>query len=144
MEGATAETGQAAISDGGAAMTKQDEMLALSERLLQLANDEGTAQIHDVAIKIAALVSHPAQGETIKRRQIAACLSHMKLETYQIHDDDPRETDDVGITIVGHNKTVDAIIGVPAQEPPTNPRSELIGWVLPGGRYSHQRRLDCM
>jgi hypothetical protein len=42
-------------------ITKNDDMLALSERLLQLANDEGTAQIHNVAIKIAALASHPAQ-----------------------------------------------------------------------------------
>jgi hypothetical protein len=57
MEGATAGTRQTAISDGGAAMTKDDDMVVLSERLLQLANDEATAQIHDVAIKIAALVS---------------------------------------------------------------------------------------
>ena len=31
-------------------------MLMLSERLLQLANDEGTAQIHDVALEFAHLV----------------------------------------------------------------------------------------
>jgi hypothetical protein len=47
-------------------MTKDETMLALSERLLQLANDEGTAQIHDVAIKIAALVSHLAQEPPVK------------------------------------------------------------------------------
>jgi hypothetical protein len=35
-----------------------EKMLALSERLLQLANDEGTAQIHDVAIEIAAALAH--------------------------------------------------------------------------------------
>jgi hypothetical protein len=47
-------------------ITKNDDMLALSERLLQLANDEGTAQIHDVAIKIAALASRPAQSTPVK------------------------------------------------------------------------------
>lgn len=32
-----------------------NDLEILSERLLQLANDEGTAQIHDVAIEIARL-----------------------------------------------------------------------------------------
>jgi hypothetical protein len=43
-------------------MSKDDELLALSERLLQLANDEGTAQIHDVALDIRRLVTSPAQN----------------------------------------------------------------------------------
>jgi len=34
---------------------EQTNLKALSEQLLQLANDEGTAQIHDVAIQIAAV-----------------------------------------------------------------------------------------
>ena len=33
------------------------ELQKLAERLLQLANDEGTAQIHDVALELARLAS---------------------------------------------------------------------------------------
>jgi hypothetical protein len=46
-------------------MSKDDELLALSERLLQLANDEGTAQIHDVALDIRRLVTSPAQNGSL-------------------------------------------------------------------------------
>jgi hypothetical protein len=38
-------------------MSKDDAMLILSERLLQLANDEGTAQIHDIAIEISRVAT---------------------------------------------------------------------------------------
>jgi hypothetical protein len=49
-------------------ITKNDEMLALSERPLQLANDEGTAQIHDVALEIRRLATaaHPAREQLLE------------------------------------------------------------------------------
>ena len=50
---------QSPQSDHGAA--EREGLAALSERLLQLASDEGTAQIHDVALKIAAIASRPPQ-----------------------------------------------------------------------------------
>jgi hypothetical protein len=57
-------------------MTKDNEMLALSERLLQLANDEGTAQIHDLALEIrrVAEASAPLRDRVPTREQLLEAL----------------------------------------------------------------------
>jgi hypothetical protein len=48
------------------------EMRILAERLLQLANDEGTAQIHDVAIEISRLVGFQEREMERLRAALAA------------------------------------------------------------------------
>lgn len=47
------------------------EMRILAERLLQLANDEGTAQIHDVALDLARLVPFYERKISDARRDLA-------------------------------------------------------------------------
>lgn len=54
------------------------ELQGLSEHLLQLANDEGTAQIHDVAVKIAGLA---------QRTEFAARLSASEAACYRWPED---------------------------------------------------------
>lgn len=57
-----------------------DELKALAERLLQLANDEGTAQIHDVALDIARLVP-------LYERKIANAKRELAKEVFALHED---------------------------------------------------------
>lgn len=47
----------------------------------------------------------------LTREQIAACLSHLRLESFDINADSP-DHQDVGIAIVGHSKVVDAILAL--------------------------------
>lgn len=56
------------------------EMRILSERLLQLANDEGTAQIHDVALELARLVP-------LYERRISEAKRALAKEVFALHED---------------------------------------------------------
>ncbi|XUM21041.1 hypothetical protein ACRAVF_33925 (plasmid) [Bradyrhizobium oligotrophicum S58] len=89
-------------------MSKQ--MLELSERLLQLASDEGTAQIHDVALQIAAAAQRlSTESEPIAWQQSDETIRNMIAreiwryqeceEAYGPFDDNADETKqlDVGM-----------------------------------------------
>lgn len=56
------------------------EMRILAERLLQLANDEGTAQIHDVALELARLVP-------LYERKISDAKRELAREVFALHED---------------------------------------------------------
>jgi hypothetical protein len=56
------------------------EMRILAERLLQLANDEGTAQIHDVALDLARLVP-------LYERKISDARRDLAKEVFALHED---------------------------------------------------------
>lgn len=56
------------------------ELQILAERLLQLANDEGTAQIHDVALELARLAP-------LYERKIAEAKREMAREVFALHED---------------------------------------------------------
>lgn len=56
------------------------EMQILVERLLQLANDEGTAQIHDVALELARLVP-------LYERKIANAKRELAKEVFALSED---------------------------------------------------------
>lgn len=56
------------------------EMQILADRLLQLANDEGTAQIHDLALELARLVP-------LYERRISEAKRELAKEVFALHED---------------------------------------------------------
>ena len=62
-----------------------DELKILAERLLQLANDEGTAQIHDVALDIARLIP-------FYERKLANARRDLAKEVFALHEDTDRKS----------------------------------------------------
>lgn len=59
-------------------MTDKVHLQKLSERLLQLANDEGTAQIHDIALELARYAT---------RTQFAVGVSASEVACYRWPED---------------------------------------------------------
>lgn len=63
------------------------ELRILTERLLQLANDEGTAQIHDVAIELARLAPFYEREIARLERQLDNARRDMAKEVFALHED---------------------------------------------------------